>query len=228
MRQFASRGFRLWQLGVPAKLIYTVFCGFMLLGLLSSILYGIDLMGPTAEGAVRYYRGQPASPAPAAPAATAPRAGGGPAMELPPDEASPTAAITTLHVGIPYRKLLEVSHFHLFTVPVVLLILAHLFMLTDLQERTKVAWIAVSSVAAFGHIAAPWILRYGPSGLGWLMPVTGVAMLATMTVLTIYPVIAMWAGGGRRRGGGAVEMPTPEEAAGPPSRDKSTSGSAGR
>ena len=42
-----------------------------------------------------------------------------------PDEEPPK-----LVMAVTYRKLLEVTHFHLFTLPVFLLIIAHLFMLT--------------------------------------------------------------------------------------------------
>jgi hypothetical protein len=199
MRQFASKGFRLWQLPTTAKLVYTVFCLFTLLGLLSSVLYFVDLMGVAPEGAARYYRGAPTSGSAARSpvekkAAVKPD---GPSLDLPPDDPAARPGEALL-VGIPYRKLIEVSHFHLFTVPVVLLILAHLFMLTDLREPTKIGWIGLASLASFVHLAAPWLVRYVSPGASVLMPTTGALMLGAMAVLTGYPIYAMWWGG---RGG---------------------------
>ena len=45
MRQFSSSGFRLWNLGRSAKLLYTVFCLLTLGGVVSSALYYGDLVG---------------------------------------------------------------------------------------------------------------------------------------------------------------------------------------
>ena len=47
-----------------------------------------------------------------------------------------------------YRKLLEVTHFHLFTMPVVLLIVGHLFLATGLGDRAKLAWLVAASAAS--------------------------------------------------------------------------------
>ena len=48
---------------------------------------------------------------------------------------------------MPLRKLLEVTHFHLFTMPVVLLIVGHLFLATGLGERSKLAWLIAASAS---------------------------------------------------------------------------------
>ena len=95
-------------------------------------------------------------------------------------------------VPVTYRKLLEVTHFHLFTVPVFLLIIAHLFMLTGLSVRAKTAWIAGGWISSLLHLAAPWLIHYGSASLGWLFPLSGALMALTLSVMTIYPVIVMW------------------------------------
>jgi len=58
MRQFASSGFRLWNLGLDAKILYTSFCLLTLLGVLSSALYYGDLVGSGTRGIRRYYAGE--------------------------------------------------------------------------------------------------------------------------------------------------------------------------
>ena len=129
MRQFASSGFRIWNLSREAKLIYTGFGLFSLMAIVVSMMFYEDLVGPKTAGVAGYYAGArheaPATSAPPnAPATGAPATG--PKIELAPDAAT-SEQIT---VAVTYRKLLEVTHFHLFTVPVFLLIIAHLFMLT--------------------------------------------------------------------------------------------------
>jgi hypothetical protein len=185
MRQFSSTGFRLWKLGREARVLYTAFCVFTFLGIVSSVLYYGDLVGTGTRGIARYYAGRGDGQA-AAPEGGA--AQGGPVMELPEDADRGRPIV----VPVTYRKLLEVTHFHLFTLPVVLLIVAHLFLATGLGDRAKLGWI-VAAVASVGlHLATPWLVRYGGAGLAFLHAVSGMALTCTMSVLTLYPVLVMW------------------------------------
>ena len=124
MRQFASSGFRIWNLSREAKLVYTGFGLFALLAMAVSMMFYEDLVGARSAGVAGYYAGARAAAAPAAP-------GDGTSVKIElPDE----AASERITVAVTYRKLLEVTHFHLFTVPVFLLIIAHLFMLTGVSS----------------------------------------------------------------------------------------------
>jgi hypothetical protein len=175
LRQFASSGFRIWNLSREAKLVYTGFGIFALLAIGVSILFYEDLVG--GSGVKGYYAGELAAPAE--------KAAGGPTMVLPSEEQRLTVAVT-------YRKLLEVTHFHLFTVSVFLLIIAHLFMLTGARGRTW--WIAGGWLSSLVHLAAPWLIRYSSPGWSFLYPISGGAMALTLTVMTGWPIIAMWRG----------------------------------
>lgn len=188
MRLFSSSGQRLRSLPVEAKLVYSFFALFSLLGIASSILLYEDMVGWSPRGVRAYYTGE-AAPPPASP-------GGalrGPAIALPDEPPAPTVAVAQT-----YRKLLEVTHFHLFTVPVFLLIVAHLFMLGGLGPRAKIAWIVAAWLAALAHLAAPWVVRYGLASGSWLYGVSGAAFAITSLVLTVHPLAGMWLGGGPR------------------------------
>ena len=192
MRQFASSGFRIWNLSREAKLIYTGFGLFSLAAIVVSMMFYEDLVGPKTAGVAGYYAGAAAakriapSSGAAAPAAAT---GGGPKIELPDEAAASSEPIT---VAVTYRKLLEVTHFHLFTVPVFLLIIAHLFMLTGLSSTAKTAWIATGWLSALLHLAAPWLIRYGSASWSFLYPTSGALMGLAMSVMTVYPMIVMW------------------------------------
>ncbi len=183
MRQFGSSGFRLWNLGADAKTLYTAFCVLTFLGVVSSALYYRELVGVGTSGIRRYYAGenddQPEAAAP-------PQPGAGPAIEVPPE-----AQAAPIVVAVSYRKLLEVTHFHLFTMPVVLLIVGHLFLATGLSERAKRAWLIAGVVSVSLHLATPWLVR-AAAGLAPLHALSGIALTVTMSVLTLYPVAAMW------------------------------------
>src|SRR5262249_48956001 len=153
MRQFASSGFKIWNLGTEAKVLYTIFALFALAAYLVSVLYYDDLMGLHVRGARLYYAGGAAESS-----APGPMRAGGPSIDLPEEAAHP------MREPISYRHLLEVTHFHLFTVPVFLLIVAHLFMLTGMGPLARLGWIALASASSLVHVAAPWLLRYGGAG----------------------------------------------------------------
>jgi hypothetical protein len=188
MRQFASGGFRLWNLSVEAKVLYSAFCVLILCGIVSSALYYGDLVGSGLGGVRRYYGGESDDAAPSA-SSGAEGSRAGPAIDMPPDvEARPQKIV----VAVTYRKLLEVTHFHLFTMPVVLLIVGHLFFATALSPIAKLSWIGAGSATVVLHIGTPWLVRYGSTRLAFLHTVSGAAMTLAMGVLTIYPVAVMW------------------------------------
>jgi hypothetical protein len=187
VRQFGSSGFRLWNLGVEAKLLYTAFCLLTLFGVASSALFYLDLVGAGTGGIKRYYAGQTERAAPESAAA-------GPAIELPPGESEARVPIV---VPVTTRKLLEVTHFHLFTMPVVLLIVGHLFLATGLGDGAKRTFIFGGAASVALHLATPWLVRSYPS-TAFLHAVSGIALTLTMTVLTGAPVLSMWRGPARK------------------------------
>jgi len=69
--------------------------------------------------------------------------------------------IAHYQTGIATRALLEVTHAHLFVVPILLLVLGHLFLLTGLPAQTKMGWIGGGRV-----LRAPSSRSAGHSRLG--------------------------------------------------------------
>jgi len=179
VRQFA-RPFPLERLSLEARVLYTAFLLFLAAGFASSVwLYGSSFGGLGGEAASAYYLGD----APAEiPAAT-----DGPALDLP-DE----TAAGSLRLGQSPRQVMETFHFHLFTVPVVLLIVGHLFMLTSLATRAKVWILAITSAATFVHLLAPLAIRFGDESLGWLMPASVVVASLGWLPLIFVPLWEMW------------------------------------
>jgi hypothetical protein len=194
VKDFAAGAGRLRVLPLGAKLLYSAFALSAVIGLLVSWrLYGAAV---GEAGAPVYYAGAAAPEAPAREAPKVEAAGDGPALELPEEATAPR--VMTEQVS--ERKLLEVTHFHLFSVPVYVLILAHLWLLARLPSWLHATGVVASVVASGLHLAAPWIVRGSP-GLAGLMPVSGVAMLVTLGALAIVPAIDMWLPRPARRAG---------------------------
>ena len=187
MRQFSQKGFRIQQLSFEAKVLYSAFLLFAIAAMLVSVAYYSALVGDAPlDGARQYYAGESTIKSVASEADTVE----GPALELPDEMQSPESAPMLLSMS--KRKLLEVTHFHLFTLPIFLLVIAHIFMLCSMRPLTKRV-IILSGVLSSGiHMAAPWLVFFGGAGWAWLMPVTGSWMTVSMLVLIVWPAWAMW------------------------------------
>ena len=180
MQDFTRPSGRLRALPLGARAVYTVFLLFTLLGLALTLWLTHDMVGLDLSKAGEYYGGE------AAPFEE-PEIAGGPALVLPPD-GEELAAFESM----PRRKLLEVTHFHLFSMPVYLLILSHMYMLSRSRKKAKVAWIGVGSFGTLLHIAAPWLVAYGCAGAVATYAASGTLMLVGYFVMSVVPLWEMW------------------------------------
>jgi hypothetical protein len=187
MKDFIRRAGRLRSLPLSARVVYSVFNVFSLLALAETAWLGADMVGANLSGVESYYAGKSAPPPSAAGPAAATSSGGGPVIELPDETLSAEAA------AMPLRKLLEVTHFHLFTMPVYLLILAHLYMLSRVRSSIKLSFIAGGSLGVLLHMLAPWIARSGSPLSTVFYGLSGSLLLVCMLVMSVVPLFEMWA-----------------------------------
>jgi len=191
MKDF-QRGRALRKLSLVARLVYTIFLAFTLTGLCMTAWLTSDMVGLDLSGAAEYYAGT----RPAAPEARTGDPGQDPGgaeaeglvLDLPDDlgveEPTPMSD----------RKLLEVTHFHLFTMPVYLLILSHIFMLSALSQRARTTWIAIGTVGTAAHMAAPWLAAADQPGSTAFYAVSGAMLGVAFLVMCLVPLWEMWGG----------------------------------
>jgi hypothetical protein len=163
-----------------SRAVYTVFLVFTLVGLALTLWLTHDMVGLDLREAGEYYGGD------AAPVEEE-VVDGGPALVLPPD-GEELAAFEPM----PRRKLLEVTHFHLFSMPVYLLILSHIYMLSRSRKKAKAAWIAAGSIGTLLHIAAPWLVAHGCAGAVATYAASGTLLLVSYFVMSVVPLWEMW------------------------------------
>lgn len=187
MKIFVARGYHIGGLGVAAKLVYTIFLVFTLLGIWSSwaiysLRIGPALDGPAGQPSVTERYIDRAADAPT-------EAAGGPALELdlPEEDAREPAPGSSLK----WSWLLDVFHQHLFTISVVFLILAHLFMLTRLHPGLVGTVVLLGGASSLAHVLAPLIIHLSGSAQ-WLMPASGAVMGLSWTAMALYTLLAMW------------------------------------
>ena len=91
-----------------------------------------------------------------------------------------------------FRELAEVTHFHLFTMPVVFIILVHVLYLTMASNRTKV-WM---TWAGFGGVTldliSPWLISYVSPVFVVTMLAGDFLMVASFLVMMVIPMYEMW------------------------------------
>ena len=91
-----------------------------------------------------------------------------------------------------FRELAETTHFHFFTMPVVFLILCHVFYLTMASQALKTifTWLAFLGVGL--DLAAPWLILYVSKHFAAAMLLGDVLMLGTFLVMAGFPLYEMW------------------------------------
>ncbi len=91
-----------------------------------------------------------------------------------------------------FWQLMEVSHSHLFTVPVVVLIVSHLLFGTPFSTRVRIGLTAVTFIGAFLDAVGPWAVRYVAAGFTYIL-ILGWASLAGGALSTVLlTLFAMW------------------------------------
>jgi hypothetical protein len=176
MRQFA-RPFPMASLSLEARILYTAFLAFLLCAVFTSVWLLHDDGISTSTDVVAYYRGTDALP-------SAPTSGG-PALTLPDDVAS-------IAVEKSARQVMETFHFHAFTMPLLLLVLGHIFFLCPLSLRHKVLVLVVGSASTFVHLLAPVAVRFASAGWAWLFMPSAVLLMASWLWMIVLPLWFMW------------------------------------
>lgn len=163
--RFFSPGIRqLAKFSLPMKISLTFFVAFMLLGLATSIALYHQQFAFDSGQASTYYLGNA-------------------------DEVD----AEVFFVEKSYRQMLEVTHFHVYILPIVYLGFIHLYFLSTRSDREKIAMSFLVFGSAFVEILLPWIVRYalpGASGLFWL---SGGILSVTTVWMSFVCLMEMWA-----------------------------------
>jgi len=104
-----------------------------------------------------------------------------------------------------YQGMLEVSHFHLFAMGLLLLVLTHLMLFVPLRNHWKAWLIAVPFLAAGLDEGAGWLVRFGHPGFAWLKVAGFLLLQASLAALVGLALWSVFAGSQRNYAGGGGE-----------------------
>ncbi len=91
-----------------------------------------------------------------------------------------------------FRELAEITHFHLFTMPVVFMILVHVLYLTSAGNGLKVGTTWLTFLGVFLDITSPWLITYVSPVFVLTMLAGDFLMLAGFLVMFVVPMREMW------------------------------------
>ncbi|MFW9770520.1 MAG: hypothetical protein ACFFEM_17005 [Candidatus Thorarchaeota archaeon] len=100
-----------------------------------------------------------------------------------------------------YQGLLEVSHFHLFAMGMLLLVLTHLALFVPIRSRLKAWLIAVPFLAAFLEEASSWLVRFAHPGFAYAKIGGFVLLQASLAALIAISLWAVFTGSQRNYNG---------------------------
>ncbi|MHB9108407.1 MAG: hypothetical protein ACYDCO_15230 [Armatimonadota bacterium] len=89
-------------------------------------------------------------------------------------------------------ELLELTHFHLFAVPLFLFVTGHVFLLCRWRPGVKVGIVAAAFLGAAGLIAAPWLLITAGRGWAFLLLTARVLLAVPGLLFLAVPLWEMW------------------------------------
>ncbi|MEE9127065.1 MAG: hypothetical protein V3U11_07985 [Planctomycetota bacterium] len=166
MRYMTSSGFHISSLPSGLKLVLSLYLIANLFGLVVANAKFMQRMEPTPSSVQEYYQGD---------------AEGADPQVIPGDGE-----------GKSVRYLTDTTHPHLFTVPLVLLVICHLAHLTQLSQLLLGLLDLGAFLGFFLMFGSPWVLSVQPTTFALLMIVGGSLLTVCMGLLCVIPLFAMW------------------------------------
>jgi hypothetical protein len=96
-----------------------------------------------------------------------------------------------------FQGMLEISHFHLFAMGLLLLVLTHLMLFVPVGNGAKLALIVVPFASALLDEGAGWLVRFAHPAFAWLKVAGFLLLQASLAALVGVSLWAVFRGSGR-------------------------------
>jgi len=122
----------------------------------------------------------------------------GVALRYGPESASPDEMLSESDALVArmntFSALLDVTHAHIFELPLVLFVLAHFLMRTRTSDGFKLANYLCSFLGVVVFLGSPWMVRYVSTGMAFLFHLGSAMIGASALVMIVVPLADMWIG----------------------------------
>ena len=102
-----------------------------------------------------------------------------------------------------YQGMLEIAHFHLFAMGMLLLVLTHLILFVPVSARTKAWMIAFPFLSAALDEGGGWLVRFVSPAFAWVKIAGFLALQTSLAALILLSLLAVFRGSGRNYTQGA-------------------------
>jgi hypothetical protein len=175
------------------KVLITLFLATMLVSIAVAELNVYDKVKWTPGGVVARYGPDPEPP----PVTEAPPASSGDDLPLETgsnaaDQQLPLEGDTLVARMNTFTLLVDVTHPHVFELPVVIFVLAHFLMRTRAATWFKLANYALSFGGIAAFLSTPWLVRYVSVSAAPLLLAGAIAVGVTSLVMILISIVDMW------------------------------------
>lgn len=91
-----------------------------------------------------------------------------------------------------YRELLEVTHTHIFSIPIVVFILSRILSMTHAREMLKITVYSVSYAGIILNLAAPWLISYVCHHFVAAFIISNILLVLSFGAYIFIPLYEMW------------------------------------
>ena len=91
-----------------------------------------------------------------------------------------------------FHELAEITHFHLFTMPIVFLIIVHIFFLTMAPRWLKITMTYVSFTGVGLDLLSPWLILYVSEVFALTLLLGDFFMISSFVLMSTLPLYEMW------------------------------------
>ena len=102
----------------------------------------------------------------------------------------------TLQTAMGFGELVEVTHAHAFTMPLLALALGCAFLLTETSERVKRVVVSALLAGVGLELILPWVVRYGSPWSVHLFNLAGILLAGGIFAAVGVPLYEMWISNG--------------------------------
>ena len=91
-----------------------------------------------------------------------------------------------------YREIIEITHVHAFTIPLIIFVLSRIFSMTKVREVFKIAIYSFAFIGTIMNLSGPWLIRY-KSDIFTLTLIASYIILGLCFIFFIsMPIYEMW------------------------------------
>ena len=98
----------------------------------------------------------------------------------------------TLQYAKSFGEMVEITHAHAFTMPMLALILSVGFALSTVREWLKRLVVLALFAGMTLELCVPWLVRYGPPSTVHLLPLAGVLLGGGLLMAVAVPLYELW------------------------------------